>query len=274
VSLHVLGAPMAGLVGAAPAADGAGYESPTTQEFYQPLIGDGPFAVTRASIVILLSVALIGWFLVATTRRAAIVPSKGQWVTESVYGVVRNGLARDIIGSHDFLRFVPLLFSLFTLILVNNLFGIIPPVQFPTMSRIGFPIALTLIVYVTYHYIGIRKHGLGGYFKTLVPPGLPKGIVPMIFLLELITFFITRPLTLALRLFGNMFAGHLLLLLFITGGEYMVIHGGFGLKIAGVGSFAMAFVLTIFEALIEFLQAYIFTLLAATYIAGALADEH
>ena len=96
----------------------------------------------------------------------------------------------------------------------------------------------------------------------------------MIFVLEVITFFITRPLTLALRLFGNMFAGHLLLLLFITGGQYMVIHGSFGLKIAGVGSWVMAFVLTIFEALIEFLQAYIFTLLAATYIAGALADEH
>ena len=74
MSLHVLGAPLAGLVGAVPAAEGGGYESPTTQEFYQPLIGDGPFAITRASIVILLSVALIGWFLVATTRRAAIVP--------------------------------------------------------------------------------------------------------------------------------------------------------------------------------------------------------
>ena len=171
MSLHVLGAPLAGLVGAVPAADGAGYESPTTQEFYQPLIGDGPFAVTRASIVILLSVALIGWFLVRQTRRAAIVPSRGQWVTESVYGLVRNGLARDIIGSHDFMRFVPMLFSMFMLILVNNLFGVIPPVQFPTMSRIGFPIALTLIVYVVYHYLGIKKHGFVGYFKSLVPPG-------------------------------------------------------------------------------------------------------
>ncbi len=274
MSLHVLGAPLAGLVGAVPAADGAGYQSPTPAEFYQPLIGDGPFAVTRAAVVILLSVALIGYVLVRTTRRAAIVPSRGQWMTESVYGLVRNGVARDIIGSHDFMRFVPMLFSMFVLILVNNLFGVIPPVQFPTMSRIGFPIALTLIVYVVYHYLGIKKNGFIGYFKSLVPPGLPAWIVPMIFVLEVITFFITRPLTLALRLFGNMFAGHLLLLLFITGGEYMVINGSFGLKIAGVGSWAMAFVLTIFEALIEFLQAYIFTLLAATYIAGALADEH
>jgi len=265
VSLNVLGSL---------ATEGGGFETPTTAEFYQPLLFDGPLAITRPAVVLLLSVGLISWFLVATTKRAAIVPGKGQWVTESAYGFIRNGVARDIIGSKDFLRFVPLLFSMFMLILVNNLFGVIPLVQFPTMSRIGFPVALTAVVYVTYHFIGIRRVGLGAYFKNLVPSGLPGWIVPPIFVLEVITFFITRPLTLALRLFGNMFAGHLLLLLFITGGEYMVLHGGFGLKIAGAGSFIMAFVLTVFEILIEFLQAYIFTLLAATYIAGSLADEH
>jgi F-type H+-transporting ATPase subunit a len=255
-------------------AEGDGYQTPTTAEFYQPLLNDGPLAITRPAVVLLLSVGLIAWWLIATTRRAAIVPSKGQWVTEGAYGFIRNGVARDIIGSKDFLRFVPLLFSMFVLILVNNLFGVIPPVQFPTMSRIGFPIALTAVVYVVYHYIGIRRVGLRAYFKNLVPGGLPGWIVPFIFFLEIITFFITRPLTLALRLFGNMFAGHLLLLLFITGGEYLIINGGLGLKIAGAGAFAMAFVLTVFEMLIEFLQAYIFTLLAAMYIAGSLSDEH
>jgi F-type H+-transporting ATPase subunit a len=262
------------MLGSFAAAGGGGYQTPTTAEFYQPLWGDGPLALTRPSVVIVASVGLIAWWLIATTKQAAIVPSKGQWVTEGVYGFIRNGVARDIIGSKDFLRFVPLLFSMFVLILVNNLFGVIPPVQFPTMSRIGFPIALTAVVYVVYHFIGIRRVGLGAYFKNLVPGGLPGWIVPVIFFLEVITFFVTRPLTLALRLFGNMFAGHLLLLLFITGGQYMIINGGIGLKIAGGGSFIMAFVLTIFEILIEFLQAYIFTLLAATYIAGSLADEH
>ena len=130
---------------------------------------------------------------------------------------MRNGLARDIIGSHDFMRFVPLLFSLFLLILVNNLFGVIPPIQFPTMSRIGFPIALTLIVFVVYHAVGIKKNGFVGYLKQHGPAGAAQAdravlIVP----LEFITYFVTRPLTLALRLFGNMFAGHMLLLLFIT----------------------------------------------------------
>ena len=255
-------------------AGGGGFQTPTSAEFYQPLWFDGPFAVTRPAVVLMLSVGLIAWWLIASTKQAAIVPGKRQWVTEGLYGFIRNGVARDIIGSKDFLRFVPLLFSMFVLILVNNLFGVIPPIQYPTMSRIGIPIALTLVVYVTYHYIGIKRVGVGAYFKHLVPAGLPGWIVPLIFGLEVITFFVTRPLTLALRLFGNMFAGHLLLLLFITGGQYMIINGGIGLKVAGAGSYAMAFVLPIFEILIEFLQAYIFTLLAATYIAGSLVDEH
>lgn len=270
MSLNVLGAVSL----AAEGGEGDGFHAPTPAEFYQPLIGHGDWAITRPMVVLAISVGLIAWYLVATTKKAAVVPGKGQWVTEGAYNFVRNGVARDIIGSHDFLKFVPLLFSMFMLILVNNLFGIIPPVQYPTMSRIGFPIALTLLVFVIYHAVGIRKNGLGGHLKHMIPPGLPKGIYVLIIPLELLTYFITRPLTLALRLFGNMFAGHMLLLLFITGGEYMLIHGSLGLKVAGAGSFLMALVLTAFEGLIEFLQAYIFTLLAATYIAGSLADEH
>nr|WP_284291546.1 F0F1 ATP synthase subunit A [Angustibacter aerolatus] len=93
-------------------------------------------------------------------------------------------MARDVIGSKEFLKYVPLLFSMFCLILVNNLFGIIPPVQFPTMSRIAFPAVLAIIVWVVFHVIGIRRKGFGGYFKSLVPGGLPAGMVPPIFLLE------------------------------------------------------------------------------------------
>lgn len=271
MSLNVLGARPMGLVAQG---EGEGFHTPTPEEFYQPLIGQGDWAITRPMVVMAISVGLLAWYLIATTKKAAVVPGKGQWLTEGMYNFVRNGVGRDIIGSHDFLRFVPLLFSLFMLILVNNLFGIIPPIQYPTMSRIGFPIALTLLVFVIYHAVGIQKNGAWGHLKAMIPPGLPKGIYVLIIPLELLTYFVTRPLTLALRLFGNMFAGHMLLLLFILGGEYMLLHGGIGLKLAGVGSFLMALVLTAFEGLIEFLQAYIFTLLAATYIAGSLADEH
>lgn len=255
---------------------GGGFEAPQTSDFWQPLFGtDGPFAVNRASIVFLLSAVMISWLLLAGTKRMAIIPGKGQYVTEQVYGLVRNGLGRDIIGSQEFLKFVPLLLSLFLIILVNNLFGIIPVVQFPTMSRLGFPAALTLVVFVVYHLVGIRAKGLGGHFKHMVPPGLPFPVLVLIVPLELLTYFFTRPVTLALRLFGNMFAGHLLLVLFISGAEYMVLESHVAWYIPlGLFTWVMAFVMTVFEILVEFLQAYIFTLLAALYIAGSLADEH
>jgi F-type H+-transporting ATPase subunit a len=224
-------------------------------------------------VLIVISVALILWYLLATTRKKALVPSRGQMATEAVYGLVRNGIAKDLIGSKEFLRFVPLLFSLFMIILVNNFFGVIPPFSYPTMSRIGFPIALSLIVWVVFHVVGMKKHGFFGYWKSLVPSGLPKGMILPIFFLELITDLFTRPVTLALRLFGNMFAGHILIVLFITGGWYMLTSGGI-LVVAGGVTWVFALVMTLFELLVEFLQAYVFTLLAALYIGGAIADEH
>lgn len=249
------------------------YEAPGVGDFWQPLIGDGPWAVTRPALLMVVSAILLLWYLLATTRKQEIVPGKGQMMTESMYGLVRNGIARDLIGSRDFLRFVPLLFALFMTILLNNVFGVLVPFSFPTMSRIGFPIALTLIVWITFHFVGMKKHGFIGYWKSLVPSGLPGGMVPVIFLLELITDLFTRPVTLALRLFGNMFAGHLILVLFITGGWYLLTSGGV-LSVAGGVTWIFAFVMFLFELLVEFLQAYVFTLLSALYIAGAVADEH
>jgi F-type H+-transporting ATPase subunit a len=252
-----------------------GFEAPGVSDFWQPLFGtDGAFAITRSSIVMLLSVALISAVLLSVSKRLTVVPGRGQFITEGLYGFVRNGVARDVIGSHDFLRFVPLLFAQFILILVNNLFGILPPIQFPTMSRIGFPVALTLVTFLVYHAVGMRKKGVGGYFKGLIPPGLPGWIVPFMFFLELITFFVTRPLTLAMRLFANMFAGHMLLLVFILGGEYLLLHGEGLLPIASVPAFLLGIVMSFFEILVQFLQAYVFVLLSAFYIAGSLADEH
>jgi len=223
----------------------------------------------------LLSVALVAGVMLAVTRRMSVVPGKRQFMGEASYNLVRNGLGRDVIGSPDFLRFLPLLVSLFFLIVVNNVFAVVPIIQFPTMSRVAFPAALALIVFVVYHTVAIKKKGLGPYLKSLVPPGLPGWLVPFNFVLELVTYFFTRPVTLALRLFGNMFAGHLLLLLFTLGGEYMLLHSDAPvLQVLSIGAFAGAFVMTAFEILVQVLQAYIFTLLTALYIAGSLADEH
>jgi F-type H+-transporting ATPase subunit a len=191
-----------------------------------------------------------------------------------VYGLVRNSVARDVIGQEHFRPYLPLLFTLFTLILLNNLLAIVPLIQFPTMSRVGFPLALALGVYVVYLVAGVKRRGLGGFFRSLVPGGLPWWVVPIVFVLELVTFLITRPVTLTLRLFGNMFAGHILLLLFALGGEFLLLHGEGLLKVVSIPAFLMFFLFSAFEILIAFLQAYVFILLAAVYLAEVYADAH
>jgi F-type H+-transporting ATPase subunit a len=169
---------------------------------------------------------------------------------------------------------VPYLFTLFTFVLVNNVFAIVPMLQFSANMHVGFPYALAITAYLVYHYVGIKKQGLGHYLKGIAfMPGVPKAIYVLLTPIEIATFFVVRPFTLGLRLFANMFAGHLLLLVFMLGGEHL-LQGVIGLKLVAPFAFVMAIALTFFEFMVQCLQAYIFTLLSALYIAGSLADEH
>ncbi len=250
-----------------------GFNPPDAGDFNLPPFIEGNDFATKPILLVFLSVILISVFFYLSARRAALVPSKLQFAGESIYSFVRNDLGRDVIG-HEFMRFVPYLFTLFTFILVNNLFGIVPFLQFPTMSRISFPYVLAAFTFAIFHYVGIRHHGLIPYLKGIMfIPGVPKPAYILITPLELATYFLVRPMTLSLRLFANMFAGHLLLLVFILGGEHL-LQGAIGLKIVSPFSFVVAIALTFFEFMVQCLQAYIFTLLTALYIAGALADEH
>ena len=198
-------------------AEGEGFVPPSTKDFnLPPIFGDNVYT-TKPIFLVFLSVILISTFFILSSRKAAIVPSKLQFAGESVYSFVRENLAKEVIG-HEFMRFVPYLFTLFTFILVNNWFGIIPMLQFPPMSRVSFPYVLALSAYLVFHYVGIRKQGAFKYFKEILfMPGVPKAAYILITPLEILTFFVVRPLTLSLRLFANMFAGHLLLLVFILG---------------------------------------------------------
>jgi len=260
------------------ATDGEGFQAPGPEFFWWPLIGSDTsnWAFTRPSFVVMASVVIIAIYYMSVVNKLSIVPTKRQWIAEQSYDFVRNTIARDVIGSKDFLQFLPLLLTLFTLILFNNIMGIVPFVQFPSMSRIAFPIVLTLIVYIVYHTVAIRrKHGVVGYLKSLVPPGLPGWLKPIMFILEFLTYFLIRPLTLALRLFGNMLAGHLMLLVFILGGEYLLLHGSnLFVQFSGVLGLGFGIVMTFFELLVQFLQAFIFTLLAALYISDAVSEHH
>jgi F-type H+-transporting ATPase subunit a len=254
-------------------AEGEGFVPPSAKDFeLPPIFGDNVFT-TKPIVLAFLSVILISIFFIAASRKAAIVPSKLQFAGESVYAFVRDGLARDVLGP-EFMRFVPYLFTLFTFVLVNNFFGIVPLLQFPTFSRVGFAYALAIITYLVYHYVGVKRQGLGHYLKGIAfMPGVPKPIYILLTPIEIATFFIVRPFTLGLRLFANMFAGHLLLLVFILGGEHL-LQGVIGLKLVSPFAFTMGIALTFFEFMVQCLQAYIFTLLTALYIAGSLADEH
>ena len=254
-------------------AEGEGFVPPSAKDFeLPPIFGDNIYT-TKPIFLVFLSVIVISVFFIAASRKAAIVPTKLQFAGESVYAFVRDGLARDVIG-HEFMRFVPYLFTLFTFILVNNLFGIVPLLQFPAMSHVGFAYVLALFTFFVFHYVGIKKQGIYKYIKEIMfMPGVPKPAYILITPLEILTFFLVRPLTLSLRLFANMFAGHLLLLVFILGGEHL-LSGVIGLKLISPFAFGIGIVLTFFEFMVQCLQAYIFTLLTALYIAGALADEH
>jgi F-type H+-transporting ATPase subunit a len=252
----------------------AGYVPPSSLEFeYPPFIEAIPW-LTRPILQIAFGVIVVFLFFWLASRKRAMVPGRLQFAGEGVYGFIRNSVARDVIGP-GFEKFVPYLVTLFAFIYVNNLMGIFPGIHFPTMSRIGFPIMLALFSWAIYNYVGIRKKGFFGYFKEMCfPPDVPKPVYILLAPIEFVSTFIVRPITLALRLFANMFAGHLLLLVFILGGAYMLFNESTLLNILSFGALATGIALTFFEALIQLLQAYIFTLLTALYIAGALAEEH
>jgi F-type H+-transporting ATPase subunit a len=250
-----------------------GFTPPGVKDFDLPPIVESLPYLTKVNLLVFLAVILISVFFVASSRKAAVVPGKMQFAGELVYGFIRNGIAKDILGP-EFMRFVPYLFSLFTFVLVNNVFAIVPFLQFSSMMHVGFPYALAILTYLVYHFVGMKKQGVGHYLKGIAfMPGVPKPIYILLTPIELATFFVVRPFTLGLRLFSNMFAGHLLLLVFILGGEYL-LEGSIGLKLVAPFSFVLGIGLTFFEFMVQCLQAYIFTLLSALYIAGSLADEH
>lgn len=265
-------------MGALVLAEGATFQPPGAGDFVlPPIFGSGYWgSVTKPMLLVVLSVIIIAVYFLVATRKLKVVPTKGQFVAESIYDFGRNSIARDQIGSQDFKKFVPLIFSLFTFVLVNNLFGIIPVLQFPTMSRIGFPVALAvLVVYPVYHYVGIKRHGLGHYLKKeLAPPGVPAFVLPLFSLIEFAQKFFLAPITLAIRVFAAMFAGHLIIAVFTLGGAFLLNEASGALKPVSVVAWIFAILMTFLEAFIQVLQAYIFAILSASYIGAALSAEH
>lgn len=235
------------------------------------------FSMTKPQALLVLSVVIILTFFLVTTRSLKIIPSRWQFAAESVYDFGRNTIAREQIGAKEFAPYVPLIVSIFCFVLVNNLYGLVPFVQFPTFTHGGFPFAVAvLIVFPLYHVVGIRKFGLRGYLRNqFVIPEVPKPVLwGLLIPTEVILKFFFDPLTLAVRVFAAMFAGHLLILVFTIGSEFVLFNAPIYLKPVSVLGFAIAIALFFLEALVQVLQAYIFALLSAHFIGRALAEQH
>jgi F-type H+-transporting ATPase subunit a len=230
---------------------------------------------TTITMVVWATVAILIAFFLWAYRKPQIVPTKKQWLAESAYGFIRNTVAIDLMGKKDGVRFAPYLATLFLFIVLMNFWAIVPGIQISPNAHIAFPAMLAVLSWIMYVWVGIKQHGLAKWLKiTVVPPGAPMFIYPLLIPIEILQNIILRPVTLALRLFANMFAGHLILLVFILGGFEMLNSSNIFIQGLSVFSFGMGIAMTLFELIVILLQAYVFTLLTGMYIQGSLAEEH
>lgn len=196
------------------AAGGGEFQPPGPESvIFPPIVG----GITKPMVLLVLSAVIVGAFFWAAIRKPKVVPGKLQFVAESTYDFARNYIGRDMISGKDLRPFIPLLVTVFTFVLVNNVFGFVPFLQLPTMSNPGVPYGIALLVWLVYNAVGTVRHGFLGYLKHQTwPPGVPGWIRPLVTPLEFISNILVRPLTLSLRLFANMFAGHLVLVLVVA----------------------------------------------------------
>jgi F-type H+-transporting ATPase subunit a len=267
-----------------PVAEGeGGFEAPTINEFYPEVVAfEGyPFELNRIMLIRLLVtglLVLVFWLwsnrFRKSTQTGQFVPGRFQMFGEMALNFVRKSIAHEQLGEKDGDRFLPLLTTIFFIVLGMNITGIIPGLNIAGTSVIGLPLILAVAAYGTFIYAGVKKHGLGFFKNALFPAGVPAAFYILVTPIEFLSTFILRPVTLALRLMMNMIAGHLLLVLCFSATQYFFFNSEGIFKTFGVGTFTFGFVFTLFEMLVAFLQAYVFTLLTTVYIQLSLADEH
>ena len=234
------------------------------------IFGDGAFAVNKVVLLMFLSAIIVFAVYFTAGRSASLVPRGVQNFAETVVEFVQEGVILQTMG-RDALAWTPFLMTLFTFIFVCNIWGIIPVMQMPVNARMALPALLALLVWVIFNFVGIKHQGFFGYFKSMLfPPGVPKALYILVTPIELVSTLIVRPLSLAVRLFANMLAGHLLLVSFAVIATALFKATVVGAALPG----ALLIALTGFEVLVAVLQAFIFTILAAVYIGGAMHPEH
>jgi F-type H+-transporting ATPase subunit a len=256
--------------------DAPQFSGPSLLDFFPPaILFEGTiFQLDRIMLVRLVIMALIITLFWVGTRRMKLVPGRFQGTIEMALDFVRVNIVYDLLGEKEGKRFLPLITSIFFLVLFMNLTGIIPGINIAGTSVIGLPLVLALAAYIAFIYAGLRKHPGTFLRNALFPPGVPWYLYPIVTPIELISTFILRPVTLTLRLLMNMVVGHLLLVLFFSASAFFMVNlGGFWI-VGGVLTQTLGIAFTFFEILVAVLQAYVFALLTAVYLQLALAEEH
>lgn len=246
--------------------------NPIKQFEIQPLInlpvGNLDLAYTNSSLWMTIAVVLSTAFLSYAMRKKALVPGRMQVFAESMYGFVAS-MIRENIGSKG-RQYFPLVFTMFVIVLLGNMLGMLP-YSFTYTSHIIVTAALAFLIFFIVVIIGFFKHGFH-FFSLFLPPGVPWWLMPLIIPIEIMSFMI-RPVTLSVRLFANMIAGHIMLKVFAGFSVGMFAAGG-ALSLAGLGPMLFNTILIGFEFMIAFLQAYVFTILSCIYLKDTVELEH
>ena len=235
----------------------------------------GPLGFNKTALIDVAALVLTLGLFFAAARRKALVPTGVQNLVESIIDFITDGIILQTMGP-DGMQFLPFLLAMFCFIFVCNIFEVIPFIQFPANARMANPLMLALIVWVLFIFMGFKRQGVFGYIKTsLFPPGVPKALYLLVTPIEALSTFLVRPFSLAVRLFANMLAGHLLLVTFALLTDALLFHNTLlWLKPVAILPAAMDVGITGFEVLVAVLQAFIFTILTAVYLGGAMHPEH
>ncbi len=231
--------------------------------------------VNRTVILIFLAALIVVLLLFFAYRKPRLVPTKFQAAIEGLTGFVRDEVSIGIIGPEG-IKYYPYLLSLFFFLLVGNLFEVTPFINFPITSRMAIPAFLALVTYLIFVVVGFSKNGFSYLREIIWPSSVPIAMRPLVGIIEFVSIFAIRPFSLAVRLFANMVAGHVMLsLLLVTGFVFVINIGEIGVKGAfGFLWFALGIGIYLFEIMVAVLQAYIFTLLSAVYIQTSVHPEH
>ena len=221
--------------------------------------------------------ALIGIvvFLAAGRKDPLVAPTGVRNFAERSVEFIENDIVMQTMGK-DGLGWTPLLLSLFIFIYLCNLPGIIPILQMPATARMAIPLFLAVLVWVIYNAVGFKHNGAKYIGAMVWPKGVPVGMRPLVGLIEFLSNIVLRPFSLAVRLFANMLAGHMLLVTFafLSNAMFTAHTKQFFLRPMGILPLFMLIFLTAFEVLVGLLQAYIFTILTAVFISSAQHIEH